>query len=57
LTANTGTSAERLFFISLAAVAAVLPHRLTEKVRVPAPALFFGAAAAATIPNLDGRPS
>jgi cell volume regulation protein A len=55
---DTGPFAELLFFTSLAAVVAVLSNRLTERLRVPAPALFLGAAAAAVavLPGLEAPP-
>lgn len=55
---DTGPFAELLLLISLAAVAAVLSNRLTERLRVPAPALFLGAAAAAVaaLPGLEAPP-
>jgi len=47
-----------MLLVSLAAVAAVLSNRLTTRVRLPAPALFLGAAAAAVavLPGLDAPP-
>jgi cell volume regulation protein A len=56
---DTGPFAELLFLISPAAVVAVLSNRLTERLRVPAPALFLGAAAAAAaaaLPGLEAPP-
>lgn len=57
-TTDTARFAQLLLFLSLAVVAAVLSHRLTARLRVPAPALFLAAAAlaAAALPGLEARP-
>src|SRR5471032_3047274 len=58
LMTDTGPFAELLLFGSLAAVVAILSNRLTERLRVPAPALFLAAAAAAVavLPDLHAPP-
>jgi cell volume regulation protein A len=58
LMTDTGPFAELLLFGSLAAVAAILSNRLTDRLRVPAPALFLGAAAGAVaaLPDLHAPP-
>jgi cell volume regulation protein A len=50
--------AQLLLVLSLVAVAAVLSNRLTARIRVPAPALFLGAAAlaVAVVPGLNPPP-
>jgi cell volume regulation protein A len=55
---DTGPFALLLFLVSLAALAAVLSSRLSSGGRVPAPAVFFAAAAAAVtvIPRLFAPP-
>jgi cell volume regulation protein A len=55
---DTGPFAHLLLLVSLAALAAVLSNRLSARVRVPAPAVFFAAAAAAVsvIPGLTEPP-
>ena len=55
---DVGPFAQFLLLLSLAAVVAVLSNRLTARLRVPAPALFLGAAAlaAAIVPGLNAPP-
>jgi cell volume regulation protein A len=55
---DVGPFAQLLLLLSLAAVLAVLSNRLTERIRVPAPALFLAAAAiaAAIVPGLTAPP-
>jgi cell volume regulation protein A len=55
---DVGPFAQLLLLLSLAAVVAVLSNRLTERIRVPAPALFLAAAAiaAAVVPGLSAPP-
>ena len=55
---DVGPFAQLLLVLSLAAVVAVLSNRLTERIRVPAPALFLAAAAvaAAVVPGLRAPP-
>jgi cell volume regulation protein A len=55
---DIGPFAHILLLVSLAAVVAVLSNRLTTRLRVPAPALFLGAAAlaAAVFPDLHAPP-
>jgi cell volume regulation protein A len=55
---DTGPFAHLLLVVSLAVLAAVLSNRLSARVRVPAPAVFFAAAAVAVaaIPGLTAPP-
>jgi cell volume regulation protein A len=55
---DTGLFGLLLLLTAAAAVAAILSNRLTARLRLPAPALFLGgaAAAAALLPGLHAPP-
>lgn len=54
---DTTAFAEILLVLSLAALAAIVSNRLTERLRLPAPAVFLVmAAAATTLPGIDQPP-
>jgi cell volume regulation protein A len=58
LMTDTAPFALLLLLVATAVAAAILSNRLTVRVRLPAPALFLGGAAAATavLPGLDAPP-